>query len=36
VTWAAQRVDGYDRRIELERIGGQVLADEKMWNKIAK
>lgn len=36
VTWAAQRVDGYDRRIELERIGGQVLADKKMWNKIAK
>jgi len=34
VTWTAQRVADYDRRIELEDFGGQILRNKGIWRKI--
>ena len=36
ITQAAQGVDSFDRRVDLERAGGELLSwDSKQWEKIA-
>ena len=34
VTQMAQEAKSYDRRIELERAGGDILSDNKLWAAI--
>ena len=36
ITQAAQRIDSYDRRVDLERAGGDLLGwDSKQWERVA-